>query len=234
MSYEDHDAGSSEEGEEARSRHDAGATPDDADDSATSADVGSGNSEECGGNGSDGSKRLDAASEEIAAVEEVLEGEIDDDQLVNRVERSIKTSQSWKAPLPPPESLAAYERVLPGAADRVFRLAERTVGIQESRAAVIRTAVNGEVMVQTTLAEADRDALKRGQWLAAGISTLVSILSVVGMFATPWAAVGFAVPLAQIASSLVRTVSDGGRPRSQMRQESQDPAEPDEEQPAAG
>lgn len=72
--------------------------------------------------------------------------------------------------------------------------------------------MEGEVAVQTTLAEGDRDALKRGQYLAAGISALVAGLSFAGMFLTPWAAVGFAVPLAQVAAALVRTISDGQTP----------------------
>ena len=57
-------------------------------------------------------------------------------------------------------------------------------------------------------ARLDRDALKRGQYLAASISGLIGVLSFAGLFLTPWAAVGFSVPLAQVAAALVRTVSD--------------------------
>lgn len=230
MSHEDNDAGSSEEGEEARGRHDGSATPAGTDDAEASTDFGSGDSPGGNDDDSEGSQRLDAASAEIAAVEEVLEGEIDDEQISDLVQKSLRRSQSWKGPLPPPAALAAYERVLPGAADRVFQLAERSMGIKEAREAIIQTAVSGEVEVQTTTANADRDALRRGQWMASSISALVSILSLIGIFATPWAAVGFAVPLAQIASTLVRTVSDG-RPPSRMRRDSQDTAESDEASP---
>ena len=43
---------------------------------------------------------------------------------------------------------------------------------------------------------------RRAQWIAAGVAVLVSILSVFGMYLTPWAAIGFAVPLAQIAVAI--------------------------------
>lgn len=91
-------------------------------------------------------------------------------------------------------------------------MAERGVGIREARQGTIRAAVDGQVRVEVTVAEADRDSLKRGQYLATAVSALVSALAFAGMFLTPWAAVGFAVPLAQIASTLVRTVSDGHNP----------------------
>lgn len=72
----------------------------------------------------------------------------------------------------------------------------------------VRAAVDGQVTIETVIAEADRDALKRGQYLAAGISGLIGVLSFAGLFLTPWAAIGFTVPLAQVAASVVRTVSD--------------------------
>jgi hypothetical protein len=36
------------------------------------------------------------------------------------------------------------------------------------------------------------------------------------MYLTPWSAVGFVVPLAQVASNLIRTVSDGWQARKEL------------------
>ena len=43
-------------------------------------------------------------------------------QSIQKVEQSV---QIRSGPLPDPEAIAAYERALPGAADRIFRMAER-------------------------------------------------------------------------------------------------------------
>ena len=41
---------------------------------------------------------------------------------IQKIEQSV---QIRSGPLPDPESIAAYERALPGAADRIFKMAER-------------------------------------------------------------------------------------------------------------
>lgn len=185
-------------------RYPAGAAEAAAYQSQSQSNIGENDGEEReeGGTG-DSRSEVVAAGRAVAEVEEILEGEIDE----RRVEEII-SHESWKGPLPPPAALAAYERVLPGAADRAFAMAERTLEIRHTREQTVRIAVEGEVSVQTTIAEADRDALKRGQYLAAAISGLIGVLSFAGLWLTPWAAVGFAVPLAQVAAALVRTVSD--------------------------
>lgn len=146
--------------------------------------------------------RSTSRTAEIEAVENILDGEIDDPQLSSQLVRS-----AWSGPLPPPDDLAAYERILPGAAARAFAMAERALDIREARENIVRTAVEGQVHIQTIIAEGDREVLRRGQYLAAGISCLVAILAAGGLFITPWAVIGFAVPLSQVAVSLIRTIS---------------------------
>nr|WP_176458132.1 DUF2335 domain-containing protein [Rhodococcus sp. WWJCD1] len=222
MTHDDH-SGSPETSEGARGRHYVDSASVAADEPATPGDVSAGNGEE----GYDTSEvgesstevdsppsSLDASSTDAAAsvdeVEEILEGVLEDSPGPTGVRR-----QRWKGPLPPPAALAEYEKVLPGSANRVLSMAERSMDLQEGRQQTVRVAIDGEVEVQKTIAYADRDSLKRGQWLAAGVSVLVSLLTFAGLFLTPWAAVGFAVPLAQIATSIVRTVSDGHRDNSE-------------------
>lgn len=205
MSYDDIDPRRAEEGTQARGRHDAGHTTPASDAATEGDDVGRGNDPVGRAEHQVGRQQVD----EVAEVEEILEGEIADSQVLEQV---TEQHSSWRAPLPPPDALEHYERILPGAADRVLRMAERQLDIREARESTVHMAMQGEVEVQKTLAEGDRDALKRGQYLAAGISALVAGLSFAGMFLTPWAAVGFTVPLAQVAAVLVRTISDGHAP----------------------
>lgn len=136
------------------------------------------------------------------------------------------TQSSWNGPLPPPDALEEYERICPGAANRVLSMAERNLAIRETREATVRAALDGQIHVQSVLAAADTDALKRGQYLAAGVSALVALLALAGMHFTPWSAVGFAVPLAQVAAALIRTVTDGSG--SRVRDDDFDD-EPDED-----
>ncbi|MGB2718394.1 MAG: DUF2335 domain-containing protein [Rhodococcus sp. (in: high G+C Gram-positive bacteria)] len=183
--------------------HDGHSATTDANHSTPPSGVGAVDSQE-GDQGSQRSPNQVADENVVDVVEEILEGELTDSELSERIHEQI-----WEAPLPPPAALAAYERVLPGAAHRVLAMAERHVGIHEARQETVRAAVDGQVKVEVTIAEADRDSLKRGQYLATTVSAFVSALAFAGLFLTPWAAVGFAVPLAHIASTLVRTVSDG-------------------------
>jgi hypothetical protein len=52
----------------------------------------------------------------------------EDDQVhdqVNIQAARVEVSQAWSGPLPPPEILAEYERLLPGAAERILMMAEK-------------------------------------------------------------------------------------------------------------
>jgi hypothetical protein len=60
--------------------------------------------------------------------------------------------QSYSGPLPRPDDFAAYERVLPGAADRILKMAENQAG---HRQALERKAITGDLaksMLGTILA----------------------------------------------------------------------------------
>ena len=37
----------------------------------------------------------------------------------------VETSLSWSGPLPPPKVLEAYDRLVPGAAERIMKMAEQ-------------------------------------------------------------------------------------------------------------
>jgi len=208
---DDNDAECPDEGTEARGRHDADTAATDPDRREATSDIRDRDRPERDGDGTPSARELaEVEKTRVQAVEEILEGEIDEAAI-----EELVTSEHWRGPLPHPAALAAFERILPGAADRVLSLAERELALRELREQTVRAAVDGQVRVETVTADADRDALKRGQYLATGISALVSMLSFAGMFLTPWAAVGFAVPLSQVATALIRTVSDGLRARDQ-------------------
>ena len=71
----------------------------------------------------------------------------------------IMRSQSFRGPLPPPEMLDEYEKVLPGAAERIFKMAETEQGHRVSW---------------------ERKALKavtRGQWFGFTIAIVAILIS---------------------------------------------------------
>ena len=69
------------------------------------------------------------------------------------VSRSL---ESFEGPLPPPAVLEGYERVLPGSAERILRMAEQQA---EHRRVVF-----------TTLVEADTSRARWGLWLGAVVA----------------------------------------------------------------
>lgn len=42
-------------------------------------------------------------------------------------ERLLEIEAAWSGPMPPPNALAGYEEILPGAADRILRMAEASL-----------------------------------------------------------------------------------------------------------
>lgn len=80
----------------------------------------------------------DLDTEELAeVVEGVLEGAGVDPKVRTMVVQSVRTSH--KGPLPSPQTLAGYEQILPGCADRIVSMAE---GEQAHRHAMDRKAVD--------------------------------------------------------------------------------------------
>ena len=79
------------------------------------------------------------------------------------------TTISIQWPLPPPATLEDYERVLPGAAERILRLAELQAGHRRD--------------VETTVIESDVRRATRGQVLAfvLALSTILGGLVLIGL-----------------------------------------------------
>jgi uncharacterized membrane protein len=99
------------------------------------------------------------------------EGSLEDDHAevlgqVNIRAGRVDISQSWSAPLPPPDVLAGYERLLPGAAERILLMAE--------------TAVTGRIEADKKIADAEIHASKRG--LSFGMTLTVTVTAVSVMF----------------------------------------------------
>jgi uncharacterized membrane protein len=113
----------------------------------------------------------------------------------------------FQGPLPPPALLEAYERTLPGAADRIFTHAEEQG--RHRRAAETRSL---ELLFR---AEA------RGQWLAAAIVMLGMILGA-ALIATShevWGLVSLLAPLAGAAGIFVYARREQTQERAQRRRD---------------
>ena len=64
-----------------------------------------------------------------------------EDQTIELSASSVRQSSTFSGPLPPPEALTQYESVLPGAAERIFQMAERELRHRQS---IEGTIVNGD------------------------------------------------------------------------------------------
>ncbi len=82
---------------------------------------------------------------------------------------------SWSSPLPPASELAAYDRIVPGAAERIISMAE--------------LAVSGPIDNAAKLTDAEIDASKRGLSFAMKLTAGMAIVAVI-FFALGVAGIG--------------------------------------------
>ena len=151
----------------------------------------------------------------IDAADETIEAEVVDDPSAGRIS-AVMTQ--WSGELPHPDDSERYEQILPGTLDRMLTLNERRMGVIErdqeiaaQREATVRTAVDAESDVKRELASADREALARGQWLSWTISVAAMAAAILGVvLGHPQALWAVVVPVAQVAGSLIRTVTQSG------------------------
>jgi uncharacterized membrane protein len=99
----------------------------------------------------------------------LLEGTDDQGQRTKLVRQVIEYEKRHSGPLPDPETLAAYEAIHPGAADRIFRMAEE----QGSHRREIEAKI---VEAEISDRKADRLEAYRGQWFGFGIGALAIIV----------------------------------------------------------
>ncbi|RKE10520.1 DUF2335 domain-containing protein [Catellatospora citrea] len=112
----------------------------------------------------------DEIDADSAAVElTTQEGEVilvDPEPMREMVQRELLVTMTrFQGPIPPPDALAAYEALLPGAADRLMAMAERE---QQHR-----------FMLERVETEAPFIAARRGQFLGFAIAGLVMACSLV-------------------------------------------------------
>lgn len=106
-------------------------------------------------------------------------------------------AQLWQSPFPPPDAVERYERVLPGAFDRILRMNEQ---LQAANVASLERAHR--------FMHVD---MRRGHWLGFAISAgaMVAALGCVALHA-PWVAGGFlALPVMGVARALIDSAQRG-------------------------
>ncbi|AMS02258.1 hypothetical protein SEA_PHRANN_32 [Mycobacterium phage Phrann] len=210
MRYEEDDnAGSNSAGEPPRGRHDEHDSP-----AANDASTDGPEQRADDRNVRAEDSALSEARDKIDAVDEAIEAEFVDEPTKNRSDLRAVVAQ-WSGELPHPADAERYEAIAPGTLDRLIRLKERQMGavehelrIDERREETIRSAVDAESDVKRSLATADRDALKRGQYLSWTISLTAMAAVIVGLsLGYPQALWAIGVPIVQAGASLVRTVT---------------------------
>lgn len=142
-------------------------------------------------------------SSENSAAPSVAEIEGAVESVVPELSRTIHQSfqmerhEGWSGPVPRPADLAAYEQTLPGAADRILRMAEKSL--------------DSQIATDKSLAEGDVQAVKRGQWQywSVAMTSLGLAFIVLALGLPAWAAAVIASPAVfQFSASLIRSVRD--------------------------
>lgn len=114
------------------------------------------------------------------------------------------THQSFEGPIPPPAILSQYDAVVPGAAERILRLAESQVEHRHHQEALVNQANIKTQDRQIALAEHQTKLVFRSDAIGQACGFLVSTGSVIGcvylaIIGQPWVAVALAsLPLAGI------------------------------------
>lgn len=102
--------------------------------------------------------------------------------------------QLWQGQFPPPEAVERYEKVHPGAFDRMIRMAEES---QRTQGHMAELAIEGV-----------RTDTRRGHWLGflLSMSAMTGAL-ILGLLHVPWVAGAFlSVPVMGVAKALIDSV----------------------------
>lgn len=130
----------------------------------------------------------------LETVDEIRAGKFE--RIPQRRPDAVVAQITWAGPLPSPHDLAGFERVLPGAAERIVSMTERE---QEHRHKYESKGLDAAI--------ADT---RRGHYLGAGISA-VAIGGAVGaaLLGAPWPAVValVGVPVAAMVEAIVTSLS---------------------------
>ncbi len=70
--------------------------------------------------------------------------------------QQLSFGAAWQAPLPPPNAFAEYDRILPGASERILRMAEKDLDGKLEQDRKVTDAIIGQS--------------KTGLWLAGGLA----------------------------------------------------------------
>jgi uncharacterized membrane protein len=145
-----------------------------------------------------GSTQADDASEERSSSQDPP---LDPDKVLEEIDRLPDTDRArvltaaYSGPLPPPSILQGYETVLPGAAERILRLAEEEASHRRRQ--------------EEKLVESNCQDGRLGLWLGFSIGALALLIScAVAIWGAPWAG-GFLGSLSIVA--LVSTFIYGSR-----------------------
>lgn len=132
-----------------------------------------------------------------------------------------QTLQAWQGPYPPPDAIERYERVLPGAFDRILTMAERVQAAQ----------IEDTKRAQDYL----RDDVRRGHWLSTGVTCLAIVGAIVcAGQGWPWVAAALvSVPVMAVARALVEVARGPVLQRPPATQQNGQPALPAEAQSAS-
>jgi len=127
------------------------------------------------------------------------------ERLVQVTRFSVEAHSSFRGPLPPPEDLAKYEHTLPGAAERIFGMAESQASHRQS--------------LEKSVVEEGQSRSNKGLWLGFIISLVVlAIGATFVLTGHDWAGVSLlSATLVRLAAVFV--IGQRGQSRERVRKE---------------
>lgn len=96
---------------------------------------------------------------------------------VKRTKTVVKREQYFTGPIPPPAILAEYNAIIPDAADRILKMAEKQSAHR--------------IKMEGTVVHGNETRANRGQWIA-GLLLFASIVASVILKGNPW---GVTIPI---------------------------------------
>lgn len=120
-------------------------------------------------------EREEEIEEELAEIKELVSSDLPPEEKEERIQSILVRRQQFSGPLPPPNILAEYDKIVPGAAEEIIRMSSEqrrhTMGIEKSLA---ESEIN-RVRRALDLAEKSNT---RGTWLVVFIVG-VALLSII-------------------------------------------------------
>lgn len=134
--------------------------------------------------------------------------------LVDAEGKMIVASRAFSGPLPDPNDLAVYEQILPGAAERIFRMAEKEQDGRLETSRLDAKRKNEMLELEKEIAKGNLNAQTIGQYIGLGVVVVcVACAMICACIGIDWRiCLGFlAIPTASFISAFIPSRNKQGK-----------------------